>query len=145
MITSAVDALHDPDSPKAKAAREWFAVHGPADLQPLPLGYDERERCQRRSGAHHILKWYARSLASLDYNVELHPKYEEFARGVMASERAPDFTKNDPELQKRFPPCPIEGLGPGLTWKPAQAAARLPKRRSRTRTAAARLIERESA
>jgi hypothetical protein len=118
MFISAIDHVHDPDSPKALAAREWFALHGPADLQPLPLGYSERERCQGRSGAHHILKWYTRSLAGLDYNVELHPKYEEFARGVMASEFAPDFTKDDPELKKRFPPSSLPGLGPGLMWKP---------------------------
>ena len=118
MIISAVDANHDPDSPVAQAARDWFAVHGPADLQPLPLGYGERERCQGRSGAHHILKWYARSLASNDYDVDKHPSFDDFARGVMAEERAPSFTKNDPDLNKRFPPCPLEGLdAASLVWR----------------------------
>ena len=127
-IISAVDAFHDPDGSKAKAAREWYAVNGPPDVQPLPLGYSERERCQGRSGAHHILKWYARSLAGLDYKVEQHPQYDEFARGVMASEFAPSFTTDDPELQKRFPPC--QGLGPGLMWKPPERLEQIPKRRT---------------
>jgi len=116
-IISAVDAIHDPNSPRAEAAREWFAVHGPTDLQPLPLGYREREHCQGLSGAHYILKWYARSLAGTHYDVHKHPPFYDFACGVMASEFAPDFTKNDEELQKRFPPCPLSGLGPGLMWE----------------------------
>jgi len=117
MIISAVDSSHNPDSPKAHAAREWFSVHGPADLQPLPLGYGERELCQGRSGAHHILKWYARSLASNDYDVDKHPSFDNFARGVMASELTPDFIKNDPELQRRFPPRPLGGLHEAsLVW-----------------------------
>jgi hypothetical protein len=128
MIISAVDMLHDPDSSKAQAAREWFAVHGPADVQPLPLGYSERERCQGRSGAHHILKWFARSLAGLGYDVELHPKYDEFASGVMNSEFSPDFIKNDPELKKRFPPCPLKGLGPGLVWRAPKRPRGRPRR-----------------
>jgi hypothetical protein len=130
-IISAVDLFHDPDGSEAQAAREWFATHGPADLQPLPLGYSERERCQGRSGAHHILKWYARSLACLHYDVHRHPWFDDFARGVMCSEFAPDFTTEDEELQKRFPPTPLEGLVEGLIWEPKKK-----ERRRRTRRAA---------
>jgi hypothetical protein len=129
MITSAVDALHDPDSPKAQAAREWFAVHGPADVQPLPLGYWERECCQGRSGAHHILKWYARSLASNDYDVDKHPSFDDFARGVMASDGSPSFIKDDPELQKRFLPRPLNGLDySSLVWLPPKRPRGRPRR-----------------
>ena len=28
---------------RALLAREWFAINGPADAQPLPVSYDERE------------------------------------------------------------------------------------------------------
>jgi hypothetical protein len=39
----------------------------------------------------------------------------------MASEYAPDFIKKDEELQRRFPPRPLAGLGPALVWEPPAA------------------------
>jgi hypothetical protein len=105
---------------RAVLARHWFAKRGPADadLQPLPLGHDEREPL-KRGGAPHILAWYARSLEALDYEVGRHPTLYDFARGVMASsEHAPDFITENSELQRRFPPRLLPGLISGLIWLP---------------------------
>jgi hypothetical protein len=115
MITSAVDECFDPESRMAKAAREWFAKNGPSDLQPLPLGYDEREHL-KHGGADHILAWYARSLACCDYDFLKHPNFHDYACGVIASEHAPYFITNNDELQKRFPPRPLAGLDNGFFW-----------------------------
>jgi hypothetical protein len=52
-----------------------------------------------------------------DYDTAGHPRFEEYARGVMASPLAPDFVRNDPELLKRYPPTPLAGLGAGLIWR----------------------------
>ena len=114
-IISAVDFSQSPRGPRAKCAREWFAKNGPPDLQPLPLGYAERERL-KAGGAAHIVAWYARSLANLKYHFGEHPSFDTYARGVMASEFAPEFIKNNPDLLKRFPPRHLDGLGPGLEW-----------------------------
>ena len=108
---------NDPGGRPALAARKWFADNGPPDLQPLPLGYNERERL-KHGGADHILAWYARSLDSRDYNFLKHPSFDDYARGVMASEFTLDNIRNDEELQRRFPPRPLKGLGPGLHWYP---------------------------
>jgi hypothetical protein len=114
------------DAVRAVLAREWFANNGPADadLQPLPLGYDERERL--KSGeAPHILAWYARSLETLDYDVVKHPSFHDYACGVMASsEHAPDFITGDKHLQQRFPPRPLSGLISGLIWLPPEECGR---------------------
>ena len=59
-VFSGVDLFQSPLGKRAKAARQWYAEHGPADLQPLPLGYAERERLKDGS-ARHILAHYARS------------------------------------------------------------------------------------
>ena len=111
---------NDPDGPLARDARTWFADNGPPDLQPLPLGYNERERL-KHGGADHILAWYARSLDGQDYDVYAHPSFYDYARGVMASEFAPYFIKNDEALKKRFPPRELPGMGPGLWWEPPKA------------------------
>jgi len=36
----------------------------------------------------------------------------------LQGQHAPDFIKEDEELQRRFSPCPLTGLGPGLVWEP---------------------------
>jgi hypothetical protein len=90
-------------------------VNSPADLQPLPLSPGEREGL-KLGGAPHILAWFARSLEALNYNYLEHPPFCDYARGVIASEHAPDFIKKE-HLLKRFPPRPLDGLGPALCWE----------------------------
>jgi hypothetical protein len=106
-----------PRGRKARDARKWFADNGPPDAQPLPLGYNERERL-KHGGVDHIVAWFARSLDCRNYDVLAHPAFEDYARGVMASEFAPEFVTEDEELKKRFPPRPLDGMGPGLCWLP---------------------------
>jgi hypothetical protein len=116
----------DPIKPQKEAAvcavlaRRWFAKYGPADvdLQPLPLGYDEREPL-KGGGAPHILAWYARSLDALDYDVVEHPSFHDYACGVMAlPEHVPASITENAQLQLRFPPRPLSGLISGLIWLP---------------------------
>jgi hypothetical protein len=107
---------------RALLARDWFKEHGPADLAPLPLGYDEREKMKRgASGLPFILAYYTRSLAGLDYDVTLHPSFEKFARGVMASHNRLPWIHGDSFLQARFPAKPLEGLDGSFCWNPPDA------------------------
>jgi hypothetical protein len=119
----------------ALAAREWFYENGPADIQPLPLSYSEREDL-KSGGVPHILAWYARSLACRDFDISEHPPFDDYAHGVMASEHAPDFITKNEEVRRRFPPRPLKGLGPGLCWEP-------PKEHARTMETWCRCRERE--
>jgi hypothetical protein len=57
------------------------------------------------------------------YDFLTHPSFEVFARGVMASDFGWDTVKHDIELQKRFPPRHLDGLGPGLYWLPPKQHA----------------------
>ena len=102
---------------RALGARESFAHNGPPDAQPLPLSHDECEK-MKVGGVKHVAAWYSRSLYCRDYDTEKHPSFDDYARGVMASDRAPDFIKNDKQLRKRYPPKKLIGLGPGLVWEP---------------------------
>src|SRR5262249_58747740 len=114
----------------ALAAREWFYENGPADLQPLPLSYDEREDVKRQgglSGLLSILGLYARSLGNRDYDVDEHPSFFEYVCGLMASDFIGGYA-GEPEnqqLRRRFPPRALPGLGPGLCLLPPQKDARL--------------------
>jgi hypothetical protein len=110
---------------KALAARKWFAENGPPDVQPLPLGYDEREQMKSNAAmrivpmSYRILAWYARSLDCRKYDVLKHPSFEDYACGVMASQFSPPDIQTG-ELQSRFPARSLYGLGPGLIWEPPE-------------------------
>jgi hypothetical protein len=100
---------------RALRARDWFASHAPLDAPPLPLCYGDREDL-KVWGLPHLVAWFAGSVDSRDFVVDGHPLFDDYARGVMASPFAPEFITRDPVLQKRFPPQPLQGLGPGLCW-----------------------------
>ena len=110
---------------KARLAREAFAVNGPPDAPLLPIGYDEREDTKRQGPLAKIVGLYARSLENRKYDLQEHPSFDDYARGVMASEyHGHSEMKEDEELKKRFPPRQLKGLGPGLYWEPPKEHAR---------------------
>jgi len=104
---------------RALVAREWFAWDNPG-ISPLPLSYAEREKLKGKSAVDYIVSVYARSLATQKYRTAIHPRFRDYARGVMASPFTPDFIKHDPAILKDYPPRPLGGLGPGLYWSPAK-------------------------
>jgi hypothetical protein len=119
---------------KARLAREHFALNGPPDAPPLPIGYDERESTKSQGRLAKIVGLYARSLEYRKYDLDEHPSFDDYARGVMASEyNAHYHMREDEGLKKRFPPRQLDGLGPGLIWSPPAP----PAQHQRTRTRAA--------
>jgi hypothetical protein len=107
---------------RARDARERFALNSPPDAPPLPISYDEREDL-KVGGLPTIVALYARSWEGRDYDQD-HPTFFDYACGVMASEHMgyPGI-KEDAQLRKRFPPCQLTGLGPGLCWEPPKLHA----------------------
>ena len=65
----------------------------------------------------HIVAHFAGSLRRQHWDYENHPSFEEYTRGVLASEHTPEFVKADEELRKKYPPRPLRGLGRGLCWE----------------------------
>jgi hypothetical protein len=119
---------------RAVLARQRFANHGPKDidLQRLPIGSDEQEAL-KRGGAPHILAWYARSLESLEYDVILHPSFEDYACGIMAGD-GPSFIIDDEQLRRRFPPRPLPGLDNNSSyWRPPSKSMPNSARRGKRR------------
>src|SRR5262249_5877706 len=103
---------------RALRARLWFAKNGPPDAPPLPLSYGEREDLKCGDYFLYIVALFARSLAAREYDFDVHPSFEDFARGVLASPYKPYFVNEDEELERRYPPRQLEGLGPGCYWEP---------------------------
>jgi hypothetical protein len=125
----------DPIKPQKKAARrallarEWFAIYGPADAQPLPLWNDER----RPGLLDYIVRLYARSLAFRDYDINEHPSFADYASGVLWEDEnvegggsLPLYPAELPQLKKRFPPRELAGMESGFCWCP-------PKRKKQTK------------
>jgi hypothetical protein len=103
---------------RALLAREWFAKHGPADAPPLLLSSGDIEDLKYGRGAlQGIVSRFAYSLRSLKWDFARHPGFEAFARGVLASKKAPQFILEDKALRLRYPPRPLAGLGPYLVWE----------------------------
>jgi hypothetical protein len=103
---------------RALVARAWAEWHNP-EMPPLPLSDMECASLKPKGGIEYLWSEFATSLWLRKYDTFEHPPFELYARGVMASPLAPDFIRNDPQLQKRFPPRPLPGIGPGLVWSPA--------------------------
>ena len=127
----------------ALLAREWFAIVGPKDMQPLPISDEEIEDRKYAWDSKHpalgyIGSCFGYSVRANGHDLKSHPSFEAFARGVMASEHAPDFVKNDEALRKQYPPWPLAGLGPALVWEPPalHAETMASWRRSQARAAA---------
>jgi hypothetical protein len=105
----------------ALAAREWFAVNGPPDAPPLPLSHEECEDYRRSSGLMKIVGFFGRSVRkTAKYDIQGHPSFEDFARGLMASNSGLWRVESDEEMRKRFPPRHLPGMTGGLYWEPPQ-------------------------
>jgi hypothetical protein len=127
MIFSGVDDLNPKRNSlrrRALAARKWFALNGPPDAPPLPLNDDEREDLKYNLFGN-MVAWYARSLEDGDYNMQRHPSFDDYARGVMAEEERGEFVTfqyfspaDIAQMRKRYPPRALDGLGPALCWNP---------------------------
>jgi hypothetical protein len=109
---------------EALLARDWFEAQRPPDAPELPLGM--RNCIQARDQAIIKSDWiaclvsrFADSVARREYRTEGHPLFEEFARGLMASDMWPDEMHKDPDLLRRYPPKPLPGLKHGV-WSPAE-------------------------
>lgn len=103
----------------AAAAQEWFALQRPHDAADLPLTYSDRENLKRSSGINYIVSLFGRSLDAREFRTEGHPNFADYAKGVMASSLSPPFIREDVQLLRRYPPVPLNGMGPGLMWRGA--------------------------
>jgi hypothetical protein len=127
MIFSGVDDLNPKQNPlgrQALADRKWFALNGPPDAPPLPLNYDEREDLKHGLFGN-MVAWYARSLEDRDYDLQGHPSFDDYARGVMAAEERGEFvtfqyfsSADIAQMRERYPPRALDGLGPAVCWNP---------------------------
>jgi hypothetical protein len=109
----------------ALRARKWFAVNGPSDAPRLPLSYDDVEDYRQAGGLAGIVGFFARSLEANEYDVDRHPSFEDFARGLMACNSGFWGVEKNAEMRKRFPPRPLHGMNCGLYWEPPRKQKRV--------------------
>jgi hypothetical protein len=115
-----LDALRGKRRGDARFAQRFLHHMGPRDAPRLPLSnLQYKELMWSGVGIKQITAWYARSLALFGYEVFDHPDFERFGSGVMASPFAPRHILDDVNLQMRFWPRPLKGLGPELIWSSA--------------------------
>lgn len=106
-------------------AREHFAISGPPDAPPLPLTLGEIDDYRSAGGLASIVGFYARSLDANEHDICRHPSFEDFARGLMASNSGLWGIEKDEKMRKRFPPRPLNGMGPGLYWEAPRERKRI--------------------
>ena len=108
---------------RALRAGKWFSVNSPHDAPPLPLSHDDVEDYRNAGGLTAVVGFYARSLSRegygrRSYDVDNHPSFHDFARGLMATDTGLWGIEKDAELSLRFPPRPLVGMTPGAYWAP---------------------------
>jgi len=115
---------------RALLAREWFALNGPADAQPLPLAErDIAERKYARGGKlpslNYIVALFAYSLRDNDWDINSHPNFDDYARGLLLSEELPTNIFDFEELHTRYKPRLLPGLDLYWgSWEPPTAGPR---------------------
>ena len=128
-------AGEDNDKPLRKKAcrglhaREWFGYNGPADAQPLSISVYEHDDLKKGPGLYRFLRGlFGQSLHCLDFDVALHPNFDEYIAGVLAAEEQGQLITfqlfDSGEVQRlklRFRPRIFPGLGAGCCWKPPGA------------------------
>jgi hypothetical protein len=102
----------------ALRARMWFAANGPSDAPRLPLSCEDVEDYRQARGLAGIVGFFARSLEANGYDIQRHPSFEDFARGLMACNSGAWQIEKDAEMRKRFPPRPLKGMNLDLCWEP---------------------------
>jgi hypothetical protein len=101
------------DAKRALRARDQFARLNPG-LPPLPLNYAEREQSKRPGGTlAHALALFARSLESWDYDLDHHPSFDAYMRGLLCS---PHLRSVFAGIADAYPPQPLVGLTPGQSY-----------------------------
>ena len=70
----------------------------------------------KAEGAMHILGCYALSLEAMDHDYLKHPRFYDFACGMMAHLSAPDHVRYDIDLQAEFPAKELPGLCGRMMW-----------------------------
>jgi hypothetical protein len=105
---------------KALLAQEWFALHGPRYAPPLPVTAWGWEEMRRDFGVKTLIGFYARSLSIRNWEVHIHPSFEDFARGLMAIDTGLWDLQHrvGPDVLKRCPPRALTGMTPGAYWAP---------------------------
>lgn len=130
----------DPIAPQKKEARrallarEYFALYGPADLQPLPLSDHELYDWRYGPGLlSYYFHYFARSLANQRFDFKEHPSVADYISGLLWEEVAscngdisahPDY-RELVKLQKRFRPRKLAGLASfDRCWYPPKLHAK---------------------
>lgn len=106
------------EAAKALRAAAFFKRDTGGTLPDLPLNYDDREDLKRTGvPLNYVISLYARSVFYNGVEPERHPRFVDFAAGVLASPLAPPWVRQDPELLRRYPPTELPGLGNGCIWR----------------------------
>jgi hypothetical protein len=123
------------DAERALLAQEWFALHGPTNAPALPVAHTgwEDMRHDHECALKPLIGFYARSLSFRDWQVQNHPSFEDFARGLLANNNGLwDLRQRvGPAILKRYPPRALAGMAPGGYWAPPNEYAEIVAERTR--------------
>jgi hypothetical protein len=100
---------------RALRARRAFALANP-DLLQAAVGLCRAGSLQGaaiRGGIRHALALFARSLEACGYDLDRHPSFNDYMRGLLCSEHLRKVLSSVAYL---YPPKPLLGLEPGKSY-----------------------------
>ena len=104
---------------RALCARERFRQDAP-EWPILPLHEQDIEAAMENDDDRrlNLVGLFSNSLKSADWSYDEHPRFDHYARGLMAYRHTPIEVRTDPHLLAKFPPLPLVGLTDGdLYWR----------------------------
>jgi len=101
---------------RALLARAWFAVHGPADAPPLPVG--NWDQVKYKDPINHLVAQFCVSLRAHGWDFRHHPAFPVYASGLLASPYAADIVRLDAAIRRRYPPKELHYIDAGSIWRP---------------------------
>ena len=87
-IPGILDELHERKiARRALLAQEYFREYGPPNAPPLPLNGEDMSRLAKTGDFGLAVASFARSLELNDWDVDRHPRYQEYMAGLLSLPR----------------------------------------------------------
>jgi hypothetical protein len=108
---------------RALLAQEYFKEYGPPNAPPLPLNSEDMLKLAKTSDFGLAVAFFARSLEINHWDIDTHPRYQEYMAGLLSLPRprlAFGAFREPEKLCCYYAAYPLRGLRGSGVWQPVR-------------------------
>ena len=105
------DSKLEREARRALLAKEYFKEYGPWNAPPLPTSMEEMAELAKTDDYGLAVASFARSLELNDWDIDRHPRYQEYMAGLLS---LPRFWRTPPSTG-----CILRRTRPNFLWHPS--------------------------